>query len=186
MSQSVTTLLYIGGEERQASDTLAVADPAKPGAVVGYCAAASKQDVSDAVAAAKSAYPAWAALSPQQRAAQMLAALTLFLDIPCNLRERTERLPLGCIAVGHWRLFAPTRGLAREILFRVFRSISKCRGESQAFNRAALQAAAALFMSAGCNTPSFGLCPLGAPGGTQKYSSLNASSKLRPRLNLVS
>jgi acyl-CoA reductase-like NAD-dependent aldehyde dehydrogenase len=33
------------------------------------------QDVSDAVASAKGAYPAWAALSPQQRAENMLAAL---------------------------------------------------------------------------------------------------------------
>ena len=115
-----------------------------------------------------------------------VTAVLLGGDIPCNLRERTERLPLGCIGVGHWRVFPPTGGLAREIAFRVFRSIAKCRGESQAFDRAALQAAAALFMSAGCNTPSFGLCPLNAPGGTQKYSSLNGSSKLRPRLNWVS
>ncbi len=49
--------------------------PAKPGVVVGYAAAATTQDVSDAVAAAKAAYPAWAALSPQQRAEKMLAAL---------------------------------------------------------------------------------------------------------------
>ena len=32
------------------------------------------QDVRDAVAAAKAAYPAWAALTPQQRAEKMLAA----------------------------------------------------------------------------------------------------------------
>src|SRR6187551_507160 len=54
---------------------MAIADPAKPGVVVGYAAHATTQDVSDAVAAAKSAYPAWAALSPQQRAEKMLAAL---------------------------------------------------------------------------------------------------------------
>jgi acyl-CoA reductase-like NAD-dependent aldehyde dehydrogenase len=72
---SVTTSLYIGGKERQTADTIAIADPAKPGVVVGYCAAASTQDVSDAVASAKAAYPAWAALSPQHRAETMLAAL---------------------------------------------------------------------------------------------------------------
>jgi acyl-CoA reductase-like NAD-dependent aldehyde dehydrogenase len=54
---------------------MAIADPAKPGVVVGHAAAATPQDVSDAVAAAKAAYPAWAALSPQQRAEKMLAAL---------------------------------------------------------------------------------------------------------------
>ena len=75
MSNSVTTPLYIGGKERQTADTMAIADPAKPGVVVGYAAAATTKDVSDAVAAAKAAYPAWAALSPQQRAETMLAAL---------------------------------------------------------------------------------------------------------------
>src|SRR3954469_12123658 len=54
---------------------MAIADPGKPGVVVGHAAAATTQDVSDAVAAAKAAYPAWAALSPQQRAEKMLAAL---------------------------------------------------------------------------------------------------------------
>jgi acyl-CoA reductase-like NAD-dependent aldehyde dehydrogenase len=75
MSNSVTTPLYIGGKERQTADTMAIADPAKPGVVVGYAAAATTKDVSDAVAAAKAAYPAWAASSPQQRAEKMLAAL---------------------------------------------------------------------------------------------------------------
>jgi acyl-CoA reductase-like NAD-dependent aldehyde dehydrogenase len=76
MSQAVTTPLYIGGKEWQTADKIAIADPAKPGVVVGFCAAASAQDVSDAVASAKAAYPAWAALSPQQRAERMLAALS--------------------------------------------------------------------------------------------------------------
>jgi acyl-CoA reductase-like NAD-dependent aldehyde dehydrogenase len=75
MSQSVTTPLFIGGKERATASTTAIADPAKPDVVVGHAAAASTQDVSDAVAAAKAAYPAWAALSPQQRAEKMLAAL---------------------------------------------------------------------------------------------------------------
>jgi acyl-CoA reductase-like NAD-dependent aldehyde dehydrogenase len=75
MSQPVTTPLYIGGKERQTADKIAIADPAKPGVVVGFCAAATTQDVSDAVASAKAAYPSWAALSPQQRAERMLAAL---------------------------------------------------------------------------------------------------------------
>lgn len=55
MSNSVTTPLYIGGRERQTADQVAIADPAKPGVVVGYAAAATKQDVNDAVAAAKAA-----------------------------------------------------------------------------------------------------------------------------------
>lgn len=75
MSQPVTTPLYIGGKDRQTADKIAIADPAKPGVVVGYCAAATTQDISDAVASAKAAYPAWSALSPRHRAEKMLAAL---------------------------------------------------------------------------------------------------------------
>ena len=54
---------------------MAIADPAKPGVVVGHAASATPEDVRDAVAAAKAAYPAWAALTPPQRAERMLAAL---------------------------------------------------------------------------------------------------------------
>ncbi|RBY90495.1 aldehyde dehydrogenase [Blastococcus sp. TBT05-19] len=71
----VTTGLYIGGEARSAAETMDVIDPARPGAVVGTAAAASKEDVADAVAAAKAAFPAWAALSATERAAQMAAAI---------------------------------------------------------------------------------------------------------------
>ncbi len=71
----VRTGLYIGGAERQTADTLAVADPGKPGVIVGYAAAASKEDVADAVAAAKAAFPAWSALTPQERAAKMAEAI---------------------------------------------------------------------------------------------------------------
>src|SRR5262247_2034708 len=75
LSNAVTTALYIGGKERQTKEQMAIADPGKKGVVVGYAASATTQDVSDAVAAAKAAYPAWAALTPQQRAEKMLAAL---------------------------------------------------------------------------------------------------------------
>jgi acyl-CoA reductase-like NAD-dependent aldehyde dehydrogenase len=74
-STPVSTPLFIGGQRRETGDTMAIANPAKPGVVVGYAASASPEDVRDAVAAAKAAYPAWAALTPQQRAEQMLAAL---------------------------------------------------------------------------------------------------------------
>jgi acyl-CoA reductase-like NAD-dependent aldehyde dehydrogenase len=69
------TGLYIGGQERDGAETLAVADPARPGVIVGYAAAASEQDAADAVASAKEAFPAWAALTPHERAARMLAAI---------------------------------------------------------------------------------------------------------------
>ena len=71
----VTTGLYIGGRERQAAATLEVPDPGKPGTVVGHAAAASPADVDDAIAAAKEAFPAWSALSAQERAEHMRAAI---------------------------------------------------------------------------------------------------------------
>lgn len=76
----VTTGLYIGGAERQASATLEVADPGKPGVVVGHAAAAGPRDVDDAIAAAKEAYPGWSALSASERAEQMRAALEGIAD----------------------------------------------------------------------------------------------------------
>jgi acyl-CoA reductase-like NAD-dependent aldehyde dehydrogenase len=82
MSNTVTTALYIGGKERQTAATMAIADPGKPGAVVGHAASATVQDVADAVAAAKAAYPAWSALTPQQRAEKMKAAIEGVPDSP--------------------------------------------------------------------------------------------------------
>lgn len=71
----VTSGLYIGGEARETADVLEVRDPARPGVIVGRAAAATEQDVLDAVAAAKQAYPAWSALTSHQRAEQINAAL---------------------------------------------------------------------------------------------------------------
>jgi acyl-CoA reductase-like NAD-dependent aldehyde dehydrogenase len=74
-SSPVTTALFIGGKERPTAEKMAIADPAKPGVVVGHAASATEQDVRDAIVAAKAAYPAWAALTPQQRAEKMMGAL---------------------------------------------------------------------------------------------------------------
>lgn len=77
----IATGLYIGGEARETNETLAVADPGKPGTVVGYAASASKQDVDDAVAAAKAAFPAWSVLSSRERAAKLAAAIEGIADL---------------------------------------------------------------------------------------------------------
>ncbi|GAA3653925.1 aldehyde dehydrogenase family protein [Microbacterium marinilacus] len=77
---AVRTGLYIGGEERFTDEVLKVADPAKPGVVVGEAASASKQDVADAVEAAKAAFPAWSALSAQERAKAMADAIAGIAD----------------------------------------------------------------------------------------------------------
>ncbi|QIG38396.1 aldehyde dehydrogenase family protein [Microbacterium sp. 4R-513] len=75
VGSGVRTGLFIGGEERFTPEVLRIADPGKPGVVVGEAASASPGDVSDAVAAARSAFPAWAALSAQERAGMMADAI---------------------------------------------------------------------------------------------------------------
>ncbi|MCR2808475.1 MULTISPECIES: aldehyde dehydrogenase family protein [unclassified Microbacterium] len=78
--ETIRTGLYIGGAERSTPDTLAIADPAKPGVIVGHAASATKEDVADAVAAAKAAYPAWSALSAIERARVMAEAIAGIAD----------------------------------------------------------------------------------------------------------
>ena len=77
---TVRTGLFIGGQERQTAETLSVADPAKPGVVVGEAAAATAADVADAVSAAKDAYTSWSALSTPERARQMAEAIVGIAD----------------------------------------------------------------------------------------------------------
>jgi acyl-CoA reductase-like NAD-dependent aldehyde dehydrogenase len=79
-ASKVRTGLYIGGEERFTEEVLSIADPAKRGVIVGEAASASAQDVADAVAAAKVAYPAWSALTAQERAARMAEAIAGIAD----------------------------------------------------------------------------------------------------------
>ncbi|MCR2783250.1 MULTISPECIES: aldehyde dehydrogenase family protein [unclassified Microbacterium] len=69
------TGLYIGGQERFTDETLSIPDPARPGLIVGEAAAASADDVSDAVAAAKAAHPAWEAMGAKERARLMADAI---------------------------------------------------------------------------------------------------------------
>jgi acyl-CoA reductase-like NAD-dependent aldehyde dehydrogenase len=85
MSETITaagvrTGLFIGGAERFTDDVLTVADPGKPGVVVGEAASASPADVADAVAAAKEAFPAWAGLGAPARAEAMAAAIAGIAD----------------------------------------------------------------------------------------------------------
>ncbi|GAA1701529.1 aldehyde dehydrogenase family protein [Microbacterium sediminicola] len=83
MSDTITgvrTGLFIGGAERFTDETLKIADPGKPGVIVGEAAAASQADVADAVAAAKEAFPAWAALGATERARLMAEAIAGIAD----------------------------------------------------------------------------------------------------------
>ncbi|MEO7123576.1 MAG: aldehyde dehydrogenase family protein [Lacisediminihabitans sp.] len=78
--ETVRTGLYIAGEVRHTDETLHVADPGKPGVIVGEAASATPADVADAVAAARAAYPAWSAMSAVERAALMAEAIAGIAD----------------------------------------------------------------------------------------------------------
>ncbi|WES64022.1 aldehyde dehydrogenase family protein [Microbacter sp. GSS18] len=74
VDDTVVTDLYIGGEHRTTDASVPVVDPAR-GTTVGHAASATPQDVAAAVAAAKQAFPGWAALSPKARADLLEAAV---------------------------------------------------------------------------------------------------------------
>ncbi|VXB91659.1 aldehyde dehydrogenase family protein [Citricoccus sp. K5] len=75
-----TTPLYYGGREHQSEATLTVVNPAKPSEVVGQAAAATRDQALAAVAAAKDAFPAWAALSPTERAEALTTAAAAIME----------------------------------------------------------------------------------------------------------
>src|SRR5205085_1773980 len=60
--------LFIGGRDRESNQYLPSYNPSHNKQLVGQVAAAGKQDVADAVAAAKAALPAWNALGVGRRA----------------------------------------------------------------------------------------------------------------------
>ncbi len=70
IDREVTTELFVNGESRPASDrgTYEIFNPARPSELVGRAAAATEQDVEDAVQAAHAAFPKWSALSFAERA----------------------------------------------------------------------------------------------------------------------
>ena len=98
--------------------TYAVMDPGKPDEVVGYAAAASKQDVADSVAAAKSAYPAWASLGAIERAAQLAAAIEDLADL------RDEDAAILSQENGKLRMEAWVDALVFEIRFKLALSLA--------------------------------------------------------------
>jgi 1-pyrroline-5-carboxylate dehydrogenase len=77
--------LLIGGQERAGAGTFDVRAPANRDMVLGRFVRGTKQDVDDAVAAAKAAFPAWSELPYQERVRIMRRAAEL-------IRERKFRL----------------------------------------------------------------------------------------------
>lgn len=79
-TSAVTTPLYYGGKEHSTERTLTITNPARPTEVVGHAAAASREQAVAAVAAAKEAFPAWAATSPADRASALMEAAAAALE----------------------------------------------------------------------------------------------------------
>jgi acyl-CoA reductase-like NAD-dependent aldehyde dehydrogenase len=74
--EAISTPLLIAGEERPGTaGTFPVYDPGRAGAIIGYAAAASRQDALAAVDAAQAAWPAWASMSATERTGIVLSAL---------------------------------------------------------------------------------------------------------------
>ncbi|MDN5704940.1 MAG: aldehyde dehydrogenase family protein [Yaniella sp.] len=73
-TQILTTPLYYGGHEYTTTATMRVMNPAKPSDLIGEAASATANQALEAVAAAKAAFPEWAATPPKRRAEMLLAA----------------------------------------------------------------------------------------------------------------
>ncbi|MEU1180086.1 aldehyde dehydrogenase family protein [Streptomyces sp. NPDC005820] len=76
----VRTGLLIDGKTVETDAHTAVHDPAAPDRIVGYAAAATREQARAAVAAADAAFPGWAALSARRRAEIIEEALGLLDD----------------------------------------------------------------------------------------------------------
>ncbi len=90
----VETRLIVDGESRPAADgrTYEVRNPARPSEVVGRAAAGSREDARAAVEAAHRAFPAWAALSFQERAAYLVKVAEHLADDADEVDERVRLL----------------------------------------------------------------------------------------------
>src|SRR4051812_16661256 len=69
--------MIINGQDRSSAKTFDVTSPIDPSLVIGKFPACTTQDVDDAVAAAKAAYPAWSSRPYQERIAIMRRAAEL-------------------------------------------------------------------------------------------------------------
>jgi acyl-CoA reductase-like NAD-dependent aldehyde dehydrogenase len=117
----IRTDLFVDGEVRSADDALQVIDPADGVSVVGYAAAATAKQAESAVAAAHRAFPAWAARTPQERAALLTAALApLEADRPATAEVLTRengkiRMESFVDSIVFAHRFALAAGLADEL-----------------------------------------------------------------------
>ncbi|QCU76981.1 aldehyde dehydrogenase family protein [Citricoccus sp. SGAir0253] len=76
----VRTPLYYGGREHSTERTLTITNPARPSEVVGEASAATREQALEAVAAARAAFPEWAALTGAERAARLTEAAGAIME----------------------------------------------------------------------------------------------------------
>lgn len=90
----VETQLIIAGEWRAATQgsRYEVHNPARPSELVGYAASGSREDARSGVEAAHRAYPAWAALSYQERAAHLIGVADHLVADPEEVDARVRLL----------------------------------------------------------------------------------------------
>jgi RHH-type transcriptional regulator, proline utilization regulon repressor / proline dehydrogenase / delta 1-pyrroline-5-carboxylate dehydrogenase len=77
--------LYINAREITTTDILPSVNPARPDEVIGHVCQAGKEEADEAIRAAQSAFPAWRAAEPRERAAYLLKAAA-------SLRSRRHEL----------------------------------------------------------------------------------------------
>lgn len=85
----VETPLFYGGQDHHAQNKLTITNPAKPSETVGYAASATDEQALQAVKAAKESFPAWAALTADERAKFLQAAAD---TVMANAKEEAHIL----------------------------------------------------------------------------------------------
>jgi RHH-type proline utilization regulon transcriptional repressor/proline dehydrogenase/delta 1-pyrroline-5-carboxylate dehydrogenase len=75
-----THALYVGGRERRTDRLEASVNPARPSEIIGHACQATAQDVSDAIAASRSAFPAWRDTDATERARILVHAAAWIRD----------------------------------------------------------------------------------------------------------
>ncbi len=88
----VETQLLVDGQWRQPAGgrKYGVRNPARPNELVGYGAAGSSEDTGVAIEAAHRAFPSWAALSYQERAAYLLKVADHLVADPDEVEQRVR------------------------------------------------------------------------------------------------
>ncbi|NHK29327.1 aldehyde dehydrogenase family protein [Parvularcula flava] len=93
-AQPVTLPLYANGKDLQTSETKDVFDPGKPDTLVGRIGQATEAQSKEVLDGAWKAWRSWAALSPEERAEKLIAALE-GLDKTADERARLNTLENG-------------------------------------------------------------------------------------------